>query len=73
MSTRRKPSKFDCLSKLAPDEPYFVFRAQDRLAPEHVEAWAFEAEVNGCPKAKVADARRIAAAMRRWRRRKLPD
>jgi hypothetical protein len=73
MSQRRDRSKYDCLAKLAPAEPYFVLRAQDKLAPEHVEAWAIEAELNGCPAGKVADARSIAAAMRRWPRKKLPD
>jgi hypothetical protein len=73
MGTRGRPSKFDCLSKLAPDEPYFVLRAQDLLAPELVEAWAVEAALNGCAEDKVADARAIAAAMRKWRKRKMPD
>jgi hypothetical protein len=73
MNVDRSRSKFDCLPRLAPGEPYFVLRAQDRLAPEHVESWAVEAALNGCPAAKVAQARRIAAAMRRWPRRKMPD
>jgi hypothetical protein len=70
---RNNPSKFDALPKLAPGEPYFVLRGQDRLAPEHVESWAIEAELNGCPAEKVADARRIAEAMRRWAKKKMPD
>lgn len=69
----RNSSKFDSLPKLAPGEPYFVLRGQDRLAPEHVESWAIEAELNGCPPEKVADARRIAEAMRRWAKKKMPD
>jgi hypothetical protein len=68
-----KRSKYDCLNKLAPGEPYFVLRGQDLLAPELVEAWAIEAELNGCPPAKIADARAIAKAMRRWSKRKMPD
>ena len=71
---RRKQSRYDCLLKLAPGEPYFVLRAQDRLAPELVEAWAVEAKLNGCPPAKVVEARAIAKAMRRWPgRKKTPD
>lgn len=66
-------SKYDCSERLVDGEPYFVLRAQDMLAPELVEAWAVEAELNGCPKGKVADARAIAAAMRKWRKRKMPD
>jgi hypothetical protein len=70
---RLKNKKFDCLDKLADGEPYFVLRAQDRLAPELIEAWAVEAELNDCPPAKVADARAIAKTMRGWRKRKMPD
>jgi hypothetical protein len=66
-------SKFDCLEKLEPGEPYFVLRGQDLLAPELVESWAIEAELNDCPLEKVADARRIANAMRGWRQKKMPD
>lgn len=73
MSRRRSRSNHDCLPRLAPGEPYFVLRAQDMLAAEHIEAWAFEAELNGCPSEKVAEARRIAAAMRDWPSRKMPD
>jgi hypothetical protein len=73
MSTRQSRPRFDCLDRLAPDEPYFVLRAQDRLAPEQIEAWAVEAQLNGCEPAKVAEARRIAVAMRRWPKRKMPD
>lgn len=70
---QRSQSKFDCKDRFAAGEPYFVLRGQDMLAPELIEAWAVEAELNGCPKAKVADARAIAAAMRQWRKRKMPD
>jgi hypothetical protein len=66
-------SRFDCLGHLAPDEPYFVLRAQDCLAAEHVETWAIEAQLNGCAPQKVAEARRVAVAMRRWPKRKMPD
>jgi len=70
---RSKKSKFDCLDRLASGEPYFVLRAQDRLAPELIETWAVEAELNDCPPQKVASARAVAKAMRGWRKRKLPD
>jgi hypothetical protein len=73
MATRGGRSRFDCLADLATDEPYFVLRAQDRLAAEQVEAWAIEAQLNGCSPEKVAEARRIAVAMRRWPKRKMPD
>jgi hypothetical protein len=71
---RQQRSKFDCIAKLAGGEPYFVLRAQDRLSPELVEAWAIEAELNGCPAAKVADARAVAKTMRKWSgKKKMPD
>ena len=68
-----KNERYDCLGKLEVGEPFFVLRAQDELAPELIEAWAVEAELNGCPAAKVANARRIAVAMRAWHKRKMPD
>lgn len=73
MKTRGNRSRYDCLAKLDPAEPYFVLRAQDMLAAELIEAWAIEAELNGCPARKVADARAIAETMRRWPKRKMPD
>jgi hypothetical protein len=68
-----KNDRFDCLDRLAPGEPYFVLRAQDVLAPELIEAWAIEAELNDCHPTKVSNARAIASAMRKWRDRKFPD
>jgi hypothetical protein len=32
--------KRDILSKLHPDEPYFVIRAQDKFAPAAIQAYA---------------------------------
>lgn len=40
MGTKANPGKFDCLSKLEPDEPYFVLMARDQLAPRLVDLWA---------------------------------
>jgi hypothetical protein len=73
MSRRRSRRERDRLGKLAPGEPYFVLRAGDPLAAEHVEAWAVEAALNDYPAARVSEARRTAAAMRRWGRKKTPD
>ena len=70
MAARGSRSRLERVEGLAPGEPHFVLRAGDRLAPEHVEAWAIEAELNGYPPARVADARRVAVAMRHWSRRK---
>jgi hypothetical protein len=60
-----------CLGKAHDDEPVFVLRAQDVFAPQLVEAWANLARVSAPEKA--AQAIVLAAAMRVWHTRKLPD
>lgn len=62
-----------CLGKAADNEPVFILRAQDRLAPDLVETWALRAQGFGCPKEKVEEARKLAQAMREWPGRKNPD
>jgi hypothetical protein len=62
-----------CFAKAADDEPLFVLRAQDRLAPDVVREWARLAEAHACAPHKVAEARSLADAMERWPHRKLPD
>lgn len=64
------------LAKAAPTEPIFILRAQDRLAPSIVEAWADLAASLGSPHEKVREARELAESMKRWQRRhgaKTPD
>ncbi len=64
------------LEKVREDEPVFVLRAQDKLAPEIVREWAYRAHVSGAPIEKVREARRIADEMEEWQvanRRKVPD
>ena len=39
MGTKMDPGKYDCYAKLAGDEPYFVLRAKDPVAPYLVHAW----------------------------------
>ena len=53
-----------CLGKAADDEPVFVLRAKDRLAPMIVEIWAEMAALLDSPKAD--DANRLAGMMRTW-------
>jgi hypothetical protein len=53
-----------CLGKAAPDEPLFILRAQDRLAPIVVQLWAQMADLVGSPKS--LEAAGLAAAMLRW-------
>lgn len=55
-----------CLEKIKPGEPFFVMRAQDLTAPEHVENWAKLAEEFGASSAKVEEAQATAKAMREW-------
>jgi hypothetical protein len=61
------------LANAQDDEPIFVLRAQDRLAPGLVRAWADQAERAGCAGEKINEARALAEAMERWPVRKLPD
>lgn len=40
MGTKNNPGKFDCYAALDPDEPHFVLKATDPLAPYMVRLWA---------------------------------
>jgi hypothetical protein len=64
-----------CLDKAANDEPIFILRGQDKLAPIIVEMWAglAEATVAGDIDAKIHEARMLARKMREWPKRKMPD
>lgn len=64
-----------CLGKAADDEPVFVLRAQDLLAPGLVEMWAIRAKKHGSEK-KASGAYAIADAMLKWQAShpsKMPD
>jgi len=54
-----------CLSKAEPDEPIFILRAKDALAPQAVRLWASMAfgahEIE-----KVNEALELAVQMERW-------
>jgi hypothetical protein len=66
MGTKHNDS---CLAKAAPDEPLFVLRAQDRLAPKIVRYWAMEAGALGrVPFSKVNEAFALADRMEAWQR-----
>lgn len=62
-----------CLENVADDEPIFVLRAQDVLAPLVVEHWAELAAKMGVKTPKVFEAFDCANAMRRWGTKKIPD
>jgi len=64
------------LERAADDEPIFVLRARDLIAPETVREWAYRAAKAGAPREKVVEARACADAMEDWQLehdRKVPD
>lgn len=68
MSTLKDPGAFDCLAKLAPDEPYFVLIGRDPLASVLVDLWAdvrVRMDANE-PAVKITEARLCAAQMEAW-------
>ena len=73
MGTKNNPGKFDCYAKAHPDEPIFVLRANDPLAPALVRTWAHSYATNcgeeptADQSAKILEAYQCARAMRQWR------
>lgn len=62
--------------KIGEDEPVFILRAHDRIAPDVVDAWADLAEEEGAEKDIVDHARQHARDMRDWQEKhgsKIPD
>lgn len=70
MSTKREGVA--CYDKAAMDEPLFVLRAQDNLAPLLVRMWAAMADLGGTKPEIVAEARRCADQMEAWPYHKHP-
>lgn len=74
--TREEAIKY-LQEKVESDEPVFVLRGRDVLAPAAVEHWAglFRAVVRNMlePKTKATGAEDVARKMRDFRDRKLPD
>lgn len=65
-----------CLGKAADDEPVFILRAQDKLAPEIIREWAkklYLADPTSATVKKRDEARALADAMEAWPNRKIPD
>lgn len=57
-----------CLNKAADDEPVFVLRAKDVLAPTVVACWAALAMREGVhEQARIEEAMDLSKAMREWR------
>lgn len=71
-----KTDGIPCYDKAGGDEPLFVLRAQDALAPEIVREWAYRARAAGVNESKVAEARACADEMEDWQiehTKKVPD
>lgn len=82
MGTKRNPGRFDCYHEVMPDEPIFVLRAKDPVAPEVIEFWAErwgKERLENNPRtkdrlhpervmSKQDEALKCAAAMREWRK-----
>lgn len=65
-----------CLTKAHDDEPIFVLRANDAIAPSTVRSWADIAEGLGTPAPKIREARDLADRMVAWQianGSKIPD
>ncbi len=62
-----------CLGKAADNEPLFILRAQDVIAPQIVEEWIRVAQGYGTNTAKLDEARQLVMKMRAWPTRKIPD
>lgn len=62
-----------CIAKAADDEPVFVLRATDKLAPGLIRQWAAQAHALGMSWAKAGEALKLADMMEAWPERKLPD
>ena len=61
-----------CLNKAAPDEPIFVLRAKDVLAPMTIRHWATMAYQEHEPE-KLKEALSLADQMDQWRAKNFPD
>lgn len=70
MSTKRETitSPLSCLNRAEDDEPVFVLRAHDRVAPATVRDWAQRAKNAGVHAEKIEEAMLVAYQMERWQR-----
>lgn len=60
-----------CLNKAESNEPLFVLRAKDPLAPQTIRHWA-TMSMGVQPTEKVTEAFRAAEAMEQWRAQAYP-
>ena len=74
MAIKREELVSGCIAKAADDEPVFVLRAQDKLAPDLVREWAHQAGLFlGAQHPKVIESLKLADLMEQWPTRKYPD
>lgn len=78
MATKEKELVDGCFSRVDLDEPVFVLRAQDKLAPAMVRIWAELADLSGVAPAKTDEAKSLSYEMEEWqaenpRHVKIPD
>ena len=76
MGTKANPGKFDCYASADENEPIFILRANDPLAPVLVREWCRQYSLKKgfklTPKQqeKVQEAFQVAGAMEAWKRGK---
>lgn len=61
-----------CLNRARPDEPVFVLRAHDDLAPAAIRHWAAMAEGTHEPE-KIGEALALADEMEDWQKQNVPQ
>lgn len=81
MATKKQERFGGCWDKAAEDEPLFVLRGQDMLAPALVREWARQFAVHAAAQdidaagwlPKFLEAMQVAHQMEQWPGRRLPD
>jgi hypothetical protein len=76
MAKKKDEIESGCLSRCDDNEPVFVLRAHDKMAPAVVRIWAEMATLFGVEPEKVLEALKIGRQMSDWQRGhgcKLPD
>lgn len=66
MGTKNNPGKFDCYSRLDPDEPHFVLMGRDPAAPIMIMFWADIRSRMGEEQEKIEEALECADACAVW-------
>lgn len=67
MGTKQNPGQFDCMDKIAQDEPFFVLRATDPIGAHVVRYWVEHAHAAGHEAEKIMEASMCADDMDTWR------